>query len=146
MYSVVYFYSAIYTGVSTEELRELREIVLSGSPTIREVIDSGERSFDEFLKLLDKSHRYREWMQGLNPDEKIVKAYWRDVTAEKWFQQFPTKIIRYLICFGVDAIDKPTGLSLSVIDSFFLEKIIGGWRPSHFIENKLKPFLNTNVD
>ena len=76
--------------------------------------------------------------------EKIVKAYWRDVTAEKWFQQFPTKILRYMLCLGVDAIDKPTGLGFSLIDSLFLEKIIGGWRPSHFIDDKLKPFLNSS--
>lgn len=46
-------------GVEQQELREFREIVISDSPTIREVINSGERTFDEFLSLLDKSQRFR---------------------------------------------------------------------------------------
>lgn len=133
-------------GISNEELQQLREIVLPDSPTIREVIDSGERSFDEFLMLLEKSQRFRDWIQGVNPDEKIVQAYLRDVTAEGWIQKLPSKTLRYVLGSVVGAVSPIVGLGLSAIDSLFLEKIVGGWRPSHFIENRLKPFLSANED
>jgi hypothetical protein len=120
----------------------LQEIVLPDSPTIREVIDSGERSFDEFLSLLDKSHRFRDWIQGVNPDEKLVHAYFRDVTAEGWISKLPSKMLRYVLGSIVGAVSPGVGLGLSAVDSLFLEKILGGWRPSHFIEDELKPFLS----
>ncbi|SEN30245.1 hypothetical protein [Nitrosomonas marina] len=132
------------TGINTNELQQFREIVLSDSPSIREVIDSGERSFDEFLKLLDKSQQFREWIQDIHPDEKIVKAYLKEVTAENWFQKITPKAVRYILGLGAGTIHPPTGIVLSAFDSIFLEKIIGGWRPNHFIRNKLKPFLNTD--
>lgn len=129
-------------GITAEDLRQLQEIVLPDSPTIREVIDSGERSFDEFLSLLDKSHRFRDWIQGVNPDEKLVHAYFRDVTAEGWISKLPSKMLRYVLGSIVGAVSPGVGLGLSAVDSLFLEKILGGWRPSHFIEDELKPFLS----
>jgi hypothetical protein len=129
-------------GINAGELREFQEITLPESRTIREVIDSGERSFDEFLSLLDKSQRFRDWIQGVNPDEKLVHAYLSDVTAEGWISKLPSKTLRYVLGSIVGAVSPAVGLGLSAVDSLFLEKILGGWRPSHFIEGKLKPFLS----
>ena len=56
-------------GIEAEEIRQLKEIVIPESPSISEVIDSGGRTFEEFLSLLEKSQRFRDWIQGVNPDE-----------------------------------------------------------------------------
>jgi hypothetical protein len=129
-------------GLEQRELRELTEIVIQDSPTIREVINSGERTFDEFLSLRDKSQRFREWVQGVNPDEKLVQAYLRDVTAEDWISKLPSKTLRYFVGTVVGLVAPVVGLALSAADSLFLEKMLGGWRPSHFVQRQLKPFVN----
>lgn len=129
-------------GINSEELQQFHEIALPNCPTIREAIDSGERSFDEFLGLLNKSQRFRDWIQGVNPDEKVVRAYLTDVTAEGWIQKLPSKTLRYVLGTVIGAVNPIAGLGLSALDSFLLEKIVGGWRPSHFVENQLKPFLS----
>jgi len=133
-------------GLEQQELRELTEIVIQDSPTIREVINSGERTFDEFLSLLDKSQRFREWVQGVNPDEKLVQAYLRDVTAEDWISKLPSKTLRYFVGAVVGLVAPVAGLALSAADSLFLEKMLGGWRPSHFVQRQLKPFVNKAED
>jgi hypothetical protein len=134
------------TGIGAEELRQLKEIIVADSPSIREAIDRGERTFDEFLSLLEKSQRFREWIKGVHPDEKVVRAYFNDVTAEGWISKLPSKSIRYVLGSIVGLFQPVAGLVLSAADSLLLEKILGGWRPSHFVEGRLKPFLKAKDD
>ncbi len=129
-------------GINSAELKNFNEIVLDGVPSIKEIINSGSRDFSEFLKLLDKSQKFRDWTQGVNPDEKLVKAYFRDVTAEGLGGKVPVKVLRYVLGSVVSAVEPVTGTVASAADNFLTEKILGGWRPSHFIERKLKPFLD----
>ena len=37
-----------------------------------------------------------------------------------------------------------TGIAVSVFDTFFLDKLCGGWKPNQFISGKLKSFLDTH--
>jgi hypothetical protein len=131
-------------GIEAEELRQLKEVIVADSPSIREVIDSGERTFDEFIKLLEKSERFRAWIKSIHPDEKLVRAYLKDVTAEGWISKLPSKCIRYIFGALVGLAQPAAGLILSAGDALLLEKIMGGWRPTHFVEGKLKPFLGTD--
>lgn len=129
-------------GLETQERREFREIAVPDVPSIREIINKGGRTFDEFLQLLDKSQRFREWIQTVNPDEKLVEAYFRDVTAQGWLQSLPARMIRYVLTSGISAAAPITGLLLSAADSLLLEKVTAGWRPSIFVQRKLRPFLD----
>lgn len=131
-------------GIERKELQEFHEIVVSTVPSLREVINSKERSFDEFLKMLDKSQRFREWAKGVNPDEKLVKEYLNEVTSEGWIDKLPSKVLRYLVGTVIGAIEPLSGHAVSIADSFLLDKILGGWRPSHFVERTLKPFMESD--
>lgn len=129
-------------GLEKNELKEFSEIVVSTGPSLREVLNTKERTFDEFLKMLDKSQRFREWAKGVNPDEKLVKEYWNEVSSEGWIDKLPSKALRYIIATTIGAIEPLTGHAISVADSFLIDKILGGWRPSHFVERTLKPFID----
>lgn len=129
-------------GIEKQELKEFSEIIIHDGPSIREVINSGERTFDEFLLLLDKSQQFKDWAQGVNPDEKLVKAYFENITSEGWIKKLPGKMLRYFVGALIGIANPLAGLSVSAADSLFIEKILNGWRPSHFINQKLKPFLN----
>jgi hypothetical protein len=69
-------------GIEATELREFKEVVVPDCPSVREVINQGQRSFDEFLSLLEKSQRLREWIQSVNPDASLVRDYLKQVTAQ----------------------------------------------------------------
>jgi hypothetical protein len=131
-------------GIDSAQLREFKEIVIPEARSVREAIDSGEKSFDEFVLLLEKSQKFRDWIQGVNPDEKLVKAYLQDVTAEGWIQGLPSKTLRYVLSSVVGFVEPITGLAASAADTFLVEKIFGGWRPSHFVKGQLKAFVESS--
>lgn len=128
--------------IETNECSNFMDIVADGK-SIKEVIDSGEKSFDEFLQLLDKAERFKEWTKNINPDEKIVKQYFEEVTRKGWMESLPGKSIRYVLGAMIGAIKPEAGLAMSAADTFLFDKLKLGWRPSHFVEGRLKKFLDT---
>jgi hypothetical protein len=126
---------------NSHERENFTDVVTEGK-SIREAIDSGERSFEDFLKLLDKADRFKEWIVNMHPDTHLVKEYLNEVSRQSWLEKWPSKIIRYALTKVVGAIEPITGELLSVGDNFLVDKLKIGWKPSHFVEKRLNPFLN----
>jgi hypothetical protein len=127
-----------------------RDINLPGFPSIREVINSGDRTIAEFLKLLDQAAKFRDWLRAENPDRGLLAGYVKAATEKTWADQLPTKTTRWAVATGLGlAVDMafPTGLgtlagvAVGGLDTFFLDKFIKGWRPNHFIEGPYKEFV-----
>lgn len=127
--------------LNTTSRREFIEVVLPDSPSLAEVIDSGERTLDEFMLLLDKAARFKDWLKKVNPDEDLVRSYMRDITSEGWIQRLPAKSLRYILTLGLDATNPVAGLAAGFMDNFVVEKLLSGWRPNHFVAGRLGPFL-----
>ncbi|WP_050470646.1 hypothetical protein, partial [Herbaspirillum chlorophenolicum] len=84
-------------GIDRRELDNFHEIVLPNSPSLSEVINSGEKTFDDFLRVLDKSQKFREWIGGISPDANIVSEYMTSVTSVDWISGVKGKILRYVL-------------------------------------------------
>jgi hypothetical protein len=149
------------TEISNTQLQQFRDIALAEYPTIREVINSKERSFAEFEKLLDQSEKFRHSVHQMGPDANLVAQYFEEVRREGWISSLPGKSMRYVLGIGISAaagaIDAAaTGAAIgaaigvaassavgavwSAVDTFLLDKL-KDWRPNHFVDKKLKPFL-----
>jgi len=128
------------------EISHFKEVALNGSPDIAEVINQRKRTFEEFLELLSSARKFKRWLKGKSPDESIVAGYLEDVTAVGWLSSIPGKLLRYVVSAGVGTIDPITSLAFSAGDSFFLEKLFSGWKPNHFISEKVKPFIDPEGD
>jgi hypothetical protein len=129
------------SALNTASLQQFSEVVLPDSKTVAEVIDSGERTFAEFLVLLDRAARFKTWTKAVNPDENLVRTYVRDVSSEGWIQRLPQKSMRYAFTLALDASYPVAGMIAGFVDNFVLEKLLSGWRPNHFIATKLQPFV-----
>jgi hypothetical protein len=117
-------------------------VLLPQAPSLSEAIDSGERSMDEFFRLLDKGGRFRDWLGTVNPDDKLIHAYIRDITSEPWTQGITAKTIRYVLTTAAGAVVSPvTSAAVGFADSFVVDKLLSGWRPNHFIDRRLSPFV-----
>jgi hypothetical protein len=127
--------------LNVDARQQFSKVVLPDCPSLAEVIDSGERTFDEFLLLLDKSARFKTWLKSVSPDESLIRTYLHDVTTEGWIQRLPAKTMRYLFTIALDTLHPVAGVAAGVMDTFILEKLLGGWRPNHFINNRLSPFI-----
>jgi hypothetical protein len=99
---------------------------------------------------MDKARKFKEMLQGANPDIGLLQTYVKEVRRASWLDKLGPKTVR----FGVASIAGvaleaalPTGVSavagfaLGGFDFFLLDKIARGWRPNSFIENSLEPFL-----
>lgn len=117
------------------------QVTLPDYPSLRETIDSGQRTFKDFLVLLDKANRFKEWLKAVSVDEGLVRSYMTDVSKEGWIQSVPAKTVRYLFTLVLEAQNPFLGSAAAVADNFIVDKLLGGWRPNHFVENRLGPFL-----
>jgi hypothetical protein len=129
------------SNINASSRQHFVEVVLPDSPSLTEVIDSGERSFDEFIKLLDRAERFKNWLKKVNPDEDLVRSYMLDISSEGWIQRLPAKSLRYVITQALDATSPGTGIIAGILDNFVVEKLLSGWRPNHFVTKRLKPFM-----
>jgi hypothetical protein len=128
-------------GISAQQLQQFKDIVLPDYPTIREVINSGERTFQDFEKLLDRSEKFRSAVHKMSPDSNLVEEYFKQVLQEGWISSLPAKGTRYMLCLLLGIKNPIVGAAASAADTFLLDKL-KGWRPNHFVDGKLRPFLD----
>jgi hypothetical protein len=117
------------------------EVVMPDSRSLAEVIDSGERTFGEFLLLLDRAARFKDWLKKANPDEGLIRSYVAQLSSESWIQRLPAKSLRYVLTLALDATNPVAGAVAGFADSFIVEKLLQGWRPNHFVASRLRPFI-----
>jgi len=122
--------------------KEFYTILLNGCPDIATVLNSGDRSFEEFSELLSKANKFKKWLKGKSPDENLISNYLEDVTSSGWVNRTPSRILRYLSCTSLGFVAPAAGIVVSAFDTFFLEKLSAGWKPNQFINGKLKSFVD----
>lgn len=125
---------------------EFHELLFPDLPTVEEVIDSGERDFKEFLKILKKGRKFKDWLAASSPDEGLVREYINAQARTHWSEKAPTKVARFLFTTLLDASIAPKNPldpmgPAGFLDSLLGDRILGGWRPNHFIDGRLRPFL-----
>lgn len=138
---------------NNEDLFQFNDFILNNGHAIREVINDGERTFTDFLKVLDKSDKFRDWLQNIDEKGNIIKEYHNAVTKETWVDKLPAKSFRWSFFTGAGllidlaatgGIATLVGLGLSLGDAFILDNLLKGWKPNIFVENKLTPFVNSS--
>jgi hypothetical protein len=134
-------------GVSEIEL--FQHATIGKGNAIREAINSGERSFDEFLDLLEHADQFKGWLAKKNPEQSLVQDYYSEITAGTWAEKLPGKSFRWVFFTGAGLLLDlaiPTGLgtaagvALSAGDAFLLDKVAKGWKPNQFVEGPLRKF------
>lgn len=134
-----------------EESLKFNEYFLSGR-SIAKAINSGERTFLEFLDVLEQAEKFKKWVVGLEDDQTLAHEYFNEVSNRGWLEKLPSKSMRYLVFSGagvaLSAVASPlvgttSGLILSAIDTFMVDRILGGWKPNQFVDDKVKPFVGS---
>jgi hypothetical protein len=140
-------------GTNEGELALFQETILQDFPSIRDVVNSGERTISEFLNLLDRAERFKEWLKNANSDSGLVRSYYKASTTKTWADLLPTKSVRFVCATGLgllaDAImptgvGTATGLGVGAADSLYLDRLIKGWRPNQFIEGPYRAFATSS--
>jgi hypothetical protein len=134
---------------SVSDLEMFQSTRLHDARAIREAINSGEYTFDEFMLILEKATKFKDWLRTRNPDGNLLDEYYKSVMAETWLNNLPAKTVRFLIAAGVAAMIEAlfpsglgvaTGLGLEAADHLLLDRLFRGWRPNQFVEGPLQEF------
>lgn len=132
-----------------DELNAFEEWALDGK-NIRDAINNGAKSFDEFLDFLEKSTEFNSWVSGRSDDQSLARDYVREISSKGWLDGLPAKSMRYAVFTGASIITGLllsttggliAGVGLSAADTFLVDKITKGWRPNHFVNGPLKKFV-----
>lgn len=135
---------------SQSGINAFASLTLGSSHSIREAVNSGKVSFAEIIKLLNKADEFRDWLQSQPIDADLVKNYYDAVVRETWVEKLPTRGTRWglftaggiaLDALGLGGLGTALGVTLSAFDAFVLDKLIGGWKPHHFVEHDLKTVI-----
>jgi hypothetical protein len=137
---------------SREIASRFQDFVFDDSRAVAEAIRSGERTLEDVLRLLPQAARFKEWLHGEAAQEDLVKAYFREATAQTWIDTLPSKRARWVVFTGIGVgldvlggggIGTVTGVALSAFDSFLLDRLARGWKPTQFIDDHLRQLVDT---
>lgn len=118
---------------------------------IREVINHGDKNFNDFMIVLRNAEKFKKWLLENSANSKILQEYYKDVTKESWIEKTPWKIFKWSAFNGIwTSVDlmgagwlwTVISIWISVFDEFLLSKIIKWWKPSIFIESDLRKFVS----
>lgn len=135
-----------------DDIFQFNDFTLSNGFAIREAINNGDKEFKDFVDVLYKADKFKSWLEEMGDDKSIIKEYHEAVTANTWVDKLPSKAVRWSFFTGAGlvldmaltgGIGTAIGVGISLGDAFLLDKLIKGWKPSVFVENDLKKFVET---
>ena len=137
------------TQKSSENIFAFNDFALDGK-NIQSIINSGQKSMSDFIPILQKAEKFKNWLYEIESDKSIIKEYHNAVIKENWVDKLPSKTYRWSFFTVLSAVVEaqiktnialPMTLGLSLGDAFLVDKLFRGWKPSIYIENEVKPFV-----
>jgi hypothetical protein len=131
---------------SQENINLFNDYILSDCYTIGDAFVQGHINKLELLKLFDKADKFKDWLVKVPEDKNIIGEYHKAVTEKTIADKLPTKAVRFAIfeaigigldIFGAGGIGTAVASGLSAIDSFYIDKLLGGWKPNQFVDKTL---------
>jgi hypothetical protein len=131
-------------------LAEFQDLLFEDGRAIREAVNSGGVTYREVLQLVENAAKFKNWLQNQPPEQQLIKSYFRSVTESSWADKLPSKTMRWLLFSGIGAavdmmgaggLGTAGGALVGAVDTFFVDRLLRGWKPNHFIDKSVRPFL-----
>lgn len=139
---------------SSEALTHFTEFLFQDAKAIRAAVNSEDLDLDVLIPVLQRSKKFKIWLTGVTPDENLIKEYYKEVTKGTIADKLPTKGARWAIFTGLgiaaDAIATGgigtiAGVAIGALDTFYVDKLIAGWKPNQFIEEDVTKLFNKDT-
>ncbi|BAN34389.1 hypothetical protein SCD_n00542 [Sulfuricella denitrificans skB26] len=138
---------------SSEKLKDFQGFVFNDARSLREAINKKQIDLDDLMLVLKNARKFKKWIIGVEPDQNLIKSYYSEVTKKTIVDKLPGKSVRWGIFTGAGiiadvlvtgGIGTVVGIGLGALDTFYLDKLISGWRPNQFIEDEVKELLRNS--
>ncbi len=128
-----------------EILAKFQDRVIRHGNALREAINSGARDLRDFIPILYEAQKFKTWLGRQEDPSELLVQYYEDLAQRTWISSLPAKLFRWAVVVGVGVLTpQPAGTfaagTLAAADTFLVERLMGGWRPSRFVESSLEPF------
>ncbi|MGJ0238081.1 hypothetical protein ACQEPB_06110 [Novosphingobium fluoreni] len=103
----------------------------------------GKLGIEDALRTIDRTAKFREWIANVPVDGNLISEFHKAVGKDSLLDKLPSKVARFALFTGagllIDAViagglATPLGVGLSLVDSFVLDGLIKGWKPSNFVD------------
>lgn len=135
---------------SAKQIEGFQNVVFEGAGGLADAYNRGAISFEDALRLIDRSTKFREWLVGLSPDSDVLTEYHAAIAKDGITDKLPVAAVRFAFFTasgaGIDAltggsgIGTAAGVSLSAFDTFVIDRLLKGWRPNMFVEVAKRSF------
>lgn len=131
---------------SNSDKDSFQNFVFCNQKTIREAYNHGTIGINEILKAIYNADKFKYWLGKHIIDSNLLNEYYREITKDSIIDKLPSKVIRWSVFTGAGVVGElllapgigtVAGLSLSLLDEFFLDKLVKGWKPNQFVEEYL---------
>lgn len=121
------------------ELRNGLRMVLANGHEIGESLRDTYRTWGEYIELLKKARKFKEWLVKQEPDAILIHEYLKALEKDTWLNSTPAKTIRFIVLQVLGfLVPGAANVTLNAADSLLLERLMRGWRPSQFVNGPLK--------
>lgn len=125
-----------------EQLSSFEEFAFDEAHAFAEAINTRALSFQEAIRVIKESKKFRAWARNLPPDANLIAEYHKAVAQETALGSTPRSIARFSffngLGFVVDKVVPGSGMAVSAFDQFVFERLLRGWRPNVFVRNVKK--------
>jgi hypothetical protein len=134
------------SDAAAKKIGEFQDFAFDHSRAIGDAVRSGAVSFGEVLDVVERSKRFRRWLDGKDNDANLLRDYFQECTKDTWVDRLPAAIARWALITGAStaagvAIVGPAGIAAGVAigaGDFAVGRLQQGWKPNHFVERELK--------
>lgn len=139
---------------SSKKIQDFQGFIFDDAKALREAINKNQIDLDDLIDVLKKSQKFKKWILGVEPDQDLIKSYYAEVTKKTIVDKLPGKSARWGIFTGAGIIADAVatggigtviGLGLGALDTFYLDKLISGWKPNQFVEDEVKELLKNGT-
>lgn len=129
---------------SARQIEAFQEITVNNGVALQEAITARDRSFSQFIELLNRARRFREWLHGQDATADLVAEYLNEITADSPFSSLPAKVMRFFLLTAAGAATGNTGVGLAIglADATLVDVLARGWKPNQFVESQFEPFVS----
>ncbi|MCL6415119.1 hypothetical protein MIB92_05610 [Aestuariirhabdus sp. Z084] len=134
-----------------EKINNFSDFALDNAQKLRDAVNNKKITAKDVIQIIEKSHKFKSWLTKKSPESDLIKEYYAEVTKETVADKLPGKTARFSVFTGLGLAADATltgglgtvaGLSLGALDTFYLDKLLSGWKPNQFIDDQLLPVIN----
>ena len=115
-------------------------------PELAKLVIDGTIKFEQILELRNSvdGKKFRVWFESMDYDknsvyEEIMK-FNSSISSNSW-----VKLIRWIYPNVMGLLNPIAGIATSAIDSYLIDKLLKGWHPNFFLDEKLRKHIDSEI-